>query len=73
MQAKSALFNSIQARPHHVEYKLTIAGVEIPASYIRSLRLEASLFEDYSIGHCNLRSANMEVQGNYHAGDEVVV
>ena len=73
MQAKSALFNTIQSRPHHVEYKISIGGVEIPSSYIQELSLEGSLFEDYSIGHCNLRSANLTVQGNYHAGDELII
>lgn len=73
MQAKSALFNSIESGAHHVEYKLTIGGTQIPASYIQSMSLEGSLFEDYSFGHCNLRSANLTVDGNYHAGDELVV
>lgn len=73
MQAKSALFNQIAAGEHHVEYKLTIGGTQIPASYIQSMSLEGALFEDYSFGHCNLRSANLTVDGNYHAGDELVV
>ena len=73
MQAKTSLYNTIEAGDHFVEYKLTIAGNEIPASYIQELSLEGALFDDYSIGHCNLRSANLTVQGNYHAGDELVV
>lgn len=73
MQAKSALFNSIAAGEHHVEYKLTIAGTTIPESYIQDMSLEGALFEDYSFGHCNLRSGNMTIDGNYHAGDELIV
>ena len=73
MQAKTSLYQTIEAGPHHVEYKLSIAGTDIPASYIQNLSLEGALFSDYSIGHCDLRSANLTVQGNYHAGDELIV
>lgn len=73
MQAKTSLYQTIEAGPHHVEYKLSIAGTDIPASYIQSLSLEGALFADYSFGHCDLRSANLTVQGNYHAGDELIV
>lgn len=73
MQTKSALYTSIEATPHHVEYKLTINGITIPASYIQEMTLEGALFEDYSFGHCNLRSGNFTIEGNYHAGDELIV
>lgn len=73
MQTKSATFTTIEAGSHHVEYKLNIAGTDIAASAVEELSLEGALFTEYSIGNCNLRTANITVQGNYSPGDEVKI
>lgn len=73
MQAASALLRTIEAADHHVEFKITIGGVEIPASKVEAVKLDGSLFTEYGVGNCNLRSANLRIQGNYHPGAELVV
>lgn len=74
MQTKSTTHQNIEAAGgYHVEYKLNIAGTDIPASAVEELSLEGALFTEYSIGNCNLRSADITVQGNYSPGDEVKV
>lgn len=74
MQTKSTAQQNIEAAGgYHVEYKLNIAGTDIAASAVEDLTLEGALFTEYSIGNCNLRSANITVQGNYSPGDVVKV
>lgn len=71
MQAKNATHNTIEAGKHHVEFKLNIAGTDIPAADIEKLTMEGALFSEYSIGNCNLRQATIKVPGNYTPGDVV--
>lgn len=74
MQTKSTAQQNIEAAGgYHVEYKLNIAGTDIPASAVEELTLEGALFTEYSIGNCNLRTANITVQGNYSPGDVVKI
>lgn len=73
MQAKTATHNTIEAGKHHVEFKLNIAGTDIPADAIEKLTLEGALFTEYSIGNCNLRQATIKVPGNYTPGDVVKI
>lgn len=73
MQAKTATHNTIEAGKHHVEFKLNIAGTDIPAEDIEKLTLEGALFTEYSIGNCNLRQATIKVPGNYTPGDVVQI
>lgn len=73
MQATSNLYDRILAESHYVEYKLSIAGSDVPSTDIESMTLTGSLYTDYGIGNCNLRQANITVQGVYNTGDELIV